>query len=254
MEYLSEILRPDQTAATHNAENVAVRVRDFVDDAIGVDHELPQIGKGWEGCGQGLFGEGWSQQGKVSESRGGVFDPEEPLCGRGGVALLLDCVVDFVQLGERGRGPDDGHSPCRSRKRFMASACSTPSPRASSSREHWTVRDRTKRSQRGSKSSALMRTVEARPFCVTMSGRCVSRTCEKQLARLLRHSVNGIMSSVRCGRQESTVFDCMRDVLHKFDDIVRYSVHCVKGAYGDAEYKTAVTSESLAEPSAGECA
>ena len=133
------------------------------------------------------------------------------------------------QSNERGRGLDDGHSPCRSRKRFMASVCSTPSPRASSSRERWTVRDRTKRSQRGSKSSALMRTVEVRPFCVTMSGRCVSRTCEKKWARLLRHSVNGIMSSVKCGRQGSTVFDCMRDDLHKLDDVVHYSVRCVKG-------------------------
>ena len=171
-------------------------IRRFVHNAVGADYKLAQLG-GWD------------------------------------VSLGCDGVVDVVKLAERGGRPDDFPSPCRPRNLRMATACSTPLPAAISARDCRTVLASRKMSMRGSKSSALMMTVDARPFCVTMRGRCVSRTCEKHPARLLRHSENGTMSSVRRGRRIAVLRAGIITDLQKCDAaIVQKYVQCVNGEDG----------------------
>ena len=196
----AKIGNADHAACAHDGEDVAGVVNHFVDDAVGLHDELAEPGKVSDALFKGTFGDAGAGEREFLQIVHGVADLEEPLRRRGDVALGGDCVVDFVELAERGGRPDDVHTPCLSRNRRMAVSWSTPFPSAISRRDARTALESRKTSISGSKSAALTRMVSARPLRVTTSGRCVSRTCAKQAARFLRHSENGRMSSVSRGR------------------------------------------------------
>ncbi len=127
---------------------------------------------------------------------------------------------------------NDPHIPCLSRNCRMAVSWSTPRPSAISLRDLRTVSASRNTSISGSKSAALTRTASARPLRVTMRGRCVSFTRAKQAARLLRHSENGTMSSVRRGRRRDAVLvkvGMRNPFLGSTASIVQKSVRYVKG-------------------------
>ena len=227
----SEIGNADQAACAHYAEDVAGCVCGLIHNSIGLDHELAKSREVREMLLECAFGNTRAAKGKFCQMVDGVVDLEEPLCRRGDVAFGGDRVVDFVELAERRGRPDDVHIPCLSRNCRMAVLWSMPRPSAISLRDLRTVSARRNTSISGSKSAALTRTASARPLRVTMSGRCVSLTRAKHAARLLRHSENGMMSSVRRGRRGVAVRVFMGDLLLVvMVDIVQKNVQLVKAS------------------------
>jgi len=206
---LVEIGQTERTATAKDTEYVADSIGRFVNDAIETNDQLPQYPGVSKVFFKDTYGGELAREREVLKRIHGIVDLQEPSGRCGTVKLGANEVVDFAQLFQCGRIPDDVYTPCLSRYWHIPVQWLMPLLFAITAQDLRTVRGIRKKSMSGSKSPSQIRTVAERPFCVTKSGWWGSRSREMQPARLFRYVENDMMPSACYRRRISEVSDGM---------------------------------------------